>query len=60
MISLILGLALIGFLLWLITTYIPMDVRIKQLIVVIVVVCIVLYLLSAFGFTDYPLPRLRR
>ncbi len=60
MISLIILLALVGFVLWLVLTYIPMAAPIKNLIIVVVVICIVLYLLSAFGIADVPVPRLRR
>ncbi len=57
MISLILGLALVGFLVFLIITYIPMPAPFKQVIVVIVVVMMVLYVLSALGVADIPLTR---
>jgi hypothetical protein len=46
LVRLILALGLVGFLVWLITTYIPMAEPIKRVIVVIVVVVVVLYLLS--------------
>lgn len=42
----ILILALIGFVVHLITTKIPMDDTIKQLIIVVVVVAVVLYLIA--------------
>lgn len=59
MISVILTLALFGFVLWLITTYIPMDGRIKQVIVIVAIVMLVLYLLNVFGILglDTPPPR---
>lgn len=61
MISLIITLAVIGFILYLICTYVPMDARIKQLIVIVAIICIVVYLLRAFGIwgSDVPVPRLR-
>lgn len=58
MIQLILGLALVGFLAYLIITYIPMPAPIKNVILVVIVVCLILYLLSAFGIADFPVPRL--
>ncbi len=58
MISLILGLALLGFLAWVILTYIPMPDPIKKLIIVVIVVFVVLYLCSAFGVMDIPIPRM--
>jgi hypothetical protein len=61
MIALILTLALVGFLSWLITTYVPMDAWIKRLIQIVAIVCIVLYLLNAFGLLRYdvPVPQVR-
>lgn len=49
LIVLVLALALIGFLVWLITTKIPMDPMFKLAIQIIVIVVIVLYLLKRFG-----------
>lgn len=60
MIALILTLAIIGLVLYLIETYIPMDPVIKQLIRIIVIVCLVLWLLQLFGLVgDVPVPRVR-
>jgi predicted membrane channel-forming protein YqfA (hemolysin III family) len=60
MISLILGIALIGLVVYLITTFIPMPAPFKTIIYVIAVVILVLYLVQAFGFVDLPLPRYHR
>ena len=49
LIILVLGLALLGFLVWLITTKIPMDNSFKVAIQIIVLVAVVLYLLNRFG-----------
>lgn len=54
MITLILTLAVVGFLVWLIVTYIPMPDLFKKVIIVIVVILVVLYLLRMFGFHDIP------
>ncbi len=59
MITLILTLALIGFVVYLITTYIPMAAPFKMIIYAIVAVCVILYLMSVFGIADLPLPRAR-
>jgi len=48
-ISLVVTLIVIGVLLWLVNTYIPMDGKIKQIINVVVVICVVVWLLSVFG-----------
>lgn len=49
LISLIITLVVIGMLLWLVNTYIPMDGKIKQILNVVVVICVVVWLLYAFG-----------
>ncbi len=59
MIQLIILLVVLGLCLYLIETYIPMDAAIKTVIRVVVVLCLVLYLLSAFGIVDVPIPRFR-
>lgn len=52
----LLGLAVsiivIGVLLWLVNTYIPMDPKIKKILNVVVVVVVILWLLWAFGLMD--------
>jgi hypothetical protein len=52
LISLIITLIVVGVLLWLVNTYIPMDGKIKQILNVVVVICVVLWLLFAFGILD--------
>jgi len=49
LISLVITLIVVGVLLWLVNTYIPMDRKIKQILNVVVVIAVVLWLLSAFG-----------
>jgi hypothetical protein len=48
-ITLIITLAIIGFLLWLVLTYIPMPEPFKRIILIIVVFAVVLWLLYGFG-----------
>jgi hypothetical protein len=59
MISLIVVLVIVGVCLYLIENFVPMDATIKTIIRVVVVLCLVLYLLQAFGVVDVPLPRVR-
>ena len=59
MIQLLVVLVVVGLCLYLIETYIPMDPVIKTVIRVVVVLCVVIYLLNAFGVVDMPVPRLR-
>ena len=47
--TLIVVLIVVGVLLWLVNTYIPMDGKIKQILNVVVVIAVVLWLLQAFG-----------
>jgi hypothetical protein len=42
-------LIVVGVLLWLINTYIPMDRKIKNILNIVVVVVVVIWLLQAFG-----------
>ena len=49
LISLVVTLIVVGVLLWLVNTYIPMDGKIKQILNAVVVICVVIWLLYAFG-----------
>lgn len=49
LIMLVLGLAILGFLVYLITTKIPMDPMIKYAIQIIVVIVVIIYLVKRFG-----------
>jgi len=53
LISLAVTLIVIGVLLWLVNTYIPMDGKIKKILNVVVVICVVIWLLFAFGILDH-------
>ena len=61
LISLVITLIVVGVLLWLVNTYIPMDGKIKKILNVVVVICVVVWLLFAFGVlnnsTDIRVPR---
>lgn len=59
MIGLILGLAVLGVILYLIETMVPMDATIKVVIRVLVLICVVWYLANLLGVVDLPLPRVR-
>lgn len=49
LIQLVVVLIVVGVLLWLVNTYIPMEATIKQIINVVVVIAVVLWLLTVFG-----------
>lgn len=59
MIGLILTLALVGLIVYLIITFIPMPQTFKTVIFVIVAVCVILWLMGVFGIADIPVPHLR-
>jgi hypothetical protein len=49
LIGLIVTLVIIGMILWLINSYIPMDSKIKNILNVAVVIVVILWLIQAFG-----------
>ena len=53
MISLVITLIIVGVLLWLVNNYVPMDGKIKQILNAVVVICVVVWLLSAFGILGH-------
>jgi hypothetical protein len=57
LIHLILVLIVVGVLLWLVNTYIPMDRKIKQILNIVVVIVVVLWLLQVFGVLGAPRAR---
>ena len=63
LISLVVTLIIVGVLLWLVNTYIPMDGKIKKILNIVVVIVVVLWLLYAFGILgragDIRVPQLR-
>ena len=61
MIELIVTIAVVGLLVWAITQFIPMDQKFKTAIVVVALICVILFVLNAFGLfhgADMPVPRL--
>lgn len=59
MVSLVLGLALIGLALFLVEKFIPMDPIILIVIRVVVVIAVLYYVAQLMGFHDLALPRAR-
>lgn len=53
LISLVITLIVVGVLLWLVNTYIPMDAKIKKILNAVVVICVVVWLLYAFGVLNH-------
>jgi hypothetical protein len=52
LVTLLLVLIVVGVILWLVNTYIPMDRKIKNILNAVVVILVVLWLLRAFGVLD--------
>jgi hypothetical protein len=50
--NVLLVLIVVGVILWLINSYIPMDGKIKSILNVVVVIVVILWLLRAFGLLD--------
>ena len=63
LITVVITLIVIGVLLWLVNTYIPMDGKIKKILNAVVVICVVVWLLFAFGVLnnsgDIRVPRIQ-
>jgi len=49
LLSIVIVLIVVGVLLWLVNTYIPMAQPIKSILNIVVVICVILWLLSIFG-----------
>ena len=49
LVGLVITLVVVGVLLWLLNNYVPMDVKIKRILNVVVVIVVVIWLLQAFG-----------
>ena len=53
LVTLVITLIVVGVLLWLVNTYIPMDYKIKTILNVVVVIVVIVWLLKAFGVFGY-------
>ncbi len=49
LINLVVVLIVVGVLLWLVNSFIPMDRKIKQILNIVVVIAVVIWLLQVFG-----------
>ena len=49
LLTIVITLVVVGVLLWLVNSYIPMDGRIKNILNIVVVVVVVVWLLKVFG-----------
>ena len=49
LINIVIVLIVVGVLLWLINSYVPMDSKIKSILNIVVVICVIIWLLQALG-----------
>jgi hypothetical protein len=49
LVQFVLTLIVVGFLLWLVNNFIPMDSKIKQILNTVVVVAVIVWVLNVFG-----------
>jgi hypothetical protein len=49
LLTVLIVLVVVGVVLWLVNTYIPMDRKIKNILNVVVVIVVIIWLLKAFG-----------
>ena len=53
LLNIVILLIIIGVLLWLVNTYIPMDGKIKRILNIVVVIAVIIWLLKVFGIFSY-------
>ena len=53
LLSILVAIIIVGVLLWLINTFLPMDRKIKSIFNLVVVIALVIWLLKAFGIFAY-------
>lgn len=52
LLNILIGIIVVGVLLWLVNTYIPMNKQVKNILNAVVVILLVVWLLNAFGLLD--------
>lgn len=52
LLQVVVALVIVGVVLWVINTYIPMSAGIKKILNLVVIVAVILYLLDLFGLLD--------
>jgi hypothetical protein len=50
--QLVIVLVVVGVILWVINSYIPMQTTIKKILNVVVIIAVIIWLLSVFGFIE--------
>ncbi len=52
LLTIVIVIIVVGVLLWLVNSYIPMDRKVKNILNIVVIVLLVIWLLKAFGLFD--------
>ena len=52
LLTILIVIIVVGVLLWLVNSYIPMDRKVKNILNIVVIVLLVIWLLKAFGLFD--------
>lgn len=52
LLTILIVLIVVGVILWLINSFIPMDAKIKRILNIVVVIVVILWLLKVFGVLD--------
>ena len=53
LLSILIAIIVVGVLLWIINSFIPMDRKIKQIFNIVVVIVLIIWLLKVFGLFTY-------
>jgi hypothetical protein len=53
LLNILIAIIVVGVLLWIINTFIPMDHKIKQIFNIVVVIVLIIWLLKVFGLFTY-------
>jgi len=53
LLNILIAIIVVGVLLWIINTFIPMDRKIKQIFNIVVVIVLIIWLLKVFGLFSY-------
>jgi hypothetical protein len=51
--TILIAIIVVGVLLWIVNSYIPMDSKIKSILNVVVVIALIIWLLNEFGVLNY-------
>lgn len=53
LLAIVIGIVVVGLVLWLINQFIPMEARVKQILNVVVIIILLIWVLQGLGFFGY-------